>query len=176
MLYGTRTSRFARLGWLILLFSLCQLTLGQGLPASAPSPETQAALFDADLQARSDLPQVVPSEGREGKLIDSGDGSVRGPRIRGKIRWSNFEKVGEHLCEMNLAGIIETEDGARINFESKGFALLIAPPTWKTAGTMRFTTTDRRYAWLNGLLANWQGNYDPGKEHGTLHAFAQQQP
>ncbi|HWZ42666.1 MAG TPA: DUF3237 family protein [Candidatus Saccharimonadales bacterium] len=183
MPFSKKTQHCARRVIVILtLLSLpCPLAFGQASTNHAKTgksvtptlpPENQDTLFDADLQARSDQPQAVSSEGREGKLIDSGDGNVRGPRIRGRLRWSNFEKVGDRLCEMNLAGIIETEDGAQIKFESKGFALLTKPPTWETAGTMRFTTTDKRYAWLNGLLANWHGNYDPGKSHGTLHASA----
>lgn len=161
----------------VLSLLVCPLGIGQistaksVKPLPASSAESQNVLFDADLQARPNLPQVVPTEGHDGKLIDSGDGTIRGSRIHGKLRWSNFEKVGDHLCEMNLAGIIETEDGAQIHFESKGFALLTKPPTWNTAGTMRFTTQDKRYAWLNGMLANWQGSYDPDKEHGTLRAF-----
>jgi hypothetical protein len=159
------------------LFLVGPLGIGQtstthGKTMKVPAPKNQGALFDADLQARSDVPQVVPTEGHEGTLVGSGDGTVRGSRIRGKLRWSNFEKVGPRLCEMNLAGIIETEDGAHIHFESKGFAHLTNPPTWNTAGTMRFTTEDKRYAWLNELFANWQGNYDASKEHGALHAFS----
>ena len=72
---------------------------------------------------------------------------------------------------MNLAGIIETEDGARISFESNGYALLAAPPRWDTAGAMRFETKDARYAWLNDVLASWQGKFDPATFRGTLRAF-----
>jgi hypothetical protein len=133
--------------------------------------ESLGLLFDAELQARSDMPPAVATEGREGKLVGNGDGTVRGPRIRGKLRWSNFEKVGESVCEMNLTGVIDTEDGARIDFDSRGYALLANPPKWDTAGAMRFATTDKRYEWLNGALANWQGNFDPATLRANLRAF-----
>ena len=75
------------------------------------------------------------------------------------------------MSEMNLAGVIETEDGARIEFDSRGYALPANSPKWDTAGTMRFVTKDKRYEWLNGALASWHGNFDPATFRATLRAF-----
>src|SRR6266851_9105434 len=77
-------------------------------------------LFTADLQYRSDSPQstVVPSEGREGALIETSDGTVSGTQLRGKFRtslWSGrcvYPLVrkgqtipeGLHICTMNPVG------------------------------------------------------------------------
>ena len=47
-------------------------------------------LFDADLAYRDDFETVVGGEDREGVIIGSGNGTVRGPRIRGSIRWSFY--------------------------------------------------------------------------------------
>ncbi|MCI0410251.1 MAG: hypothetical protein L0191_17115, partial [Acidobacteria bacterium] len=93
-------------------------------------------LFDAEIHYRSDMEPVVPAEGREGELIGSGDGKVAG-KIRGTIRWSFFAAdcayllvkagieppPGQHLCKTNPGGIIQTEDGATIWFDAKGYGL-----------------------------------------------------
>ena len=65
----------------------------------------------------------MPSGGPEGELIGSGDGAVSGPAVRGTIRWSNFETQGERVCGMHPAGLIETDDGATIRFDARGWAL-----------------------------------------------------
>lgn len=173
---------YRRFGLFILLVLLYRLVYGQttdGEKAARPSagltktmPGIQDPLFEADLQGQPDVPQAVPTEGHDGKLVGNGNGTIRGPRVKGTLRWSNFEKPGENLCEMNLAGIITTEDGASIKFESKGYALLSKPPKWETAGGMHFSTEDKRYEWLNQLLANWRGSYDPATSHARFSAFA----
>jgi len=43
-------------------------------------------LFQAVLQYRSEADAVVAVEGHEGAYIGSGDGTVKGERIRGTIR------------------------------------------------------------------------------------------
>jgi hypothetical protein len=173
----------------LLLLSVWKLacaqpSAGNGEAAATPAAGNEAAmtiaanpdtLFEAVLQGRSDAQPAVPVAGRH-ELMGSGDGSLHGPRIRGKIRWSNFEKQGERVCEMNLAGVIETEDGAHITFDSQGYALLADPPQWDTAGAMRFETKDERYAWLNDVLASWQGKFDPATFSATLRAFTPAKP
>lgn len=129
-------------------------------------------LFEAELQARSGMPPVVPTQGRDGELVGSGDGTIHGPKIRGKLRWSNFEKIGANLCSLSLTGVIETDDGASIDFDTRGYALLANPPRWSTAGAMRFETKDKRYQWLTNVLATWQGQFDPTTLRATMHVFA----
>ena len=70
---------------------------------------------------------VVSPEGRTGPLLGSGDGHVRGPRIKGRIRWSLFEEQGAGECKTNIAGSIETDDGSRIGIETRGFGVVPDP-------------------------------------------------
>jgi len=142
------------------------------LPQSlSGNTENPGFSFKVELQQRSEMKSVVSPEGRDGKLVGSGDGSMLGPKVRGKLHWSNFEKVGETACQMNLVGYIETDDGARVDFESTGYALLANPPKWNTAGTMRFSTKDKRYEWLNGKLSAWHGEFDPDSLHAVMQSF-----
>jgi hypothetical protein len=96
-------------------------------------------LFKADLSYRSEsqLDAVIDAEGREGIYIGGGDGTVIGDRLHGTVRWSLWSgnclyplvrsgqsvPEGLHLCTMNPAGFIETQDGARIRFDGRGYGL-----------------------------------------------------
>jgi hypothetical protein len=90
------------------------------------------ALFEADLQYRS-ADAVVVSEGREGTYIGSGDGMRTAigfeERFVGRygpgttfIPWSGRSVPEDlHLCTINPAGFIETQDGARIRFDGRSY-------------------------------------------------------
>src|SRR5437667_12752751 len=66
-------------------------------------------------------------------------------------------------------GLIETEDGARIAFDTKGYGLRGADPSfpkrWRLAMAVQFSTTDKRYEWLNTAFGSWEGQFD--EEKGT---------
>ena len=132
-------------------------------------------LFTADLQYRSDSPQstVVPSEGREGALIETSDGTVSGTQLRGKFRtslWSGscvYPLVrkgqtipeGLHICTMNPVGFIETSDGARIRFDGRGYGVR-SSEKYRTSLTLIFGTEDARYAWLTKTIGVMEGEFD----------------
>ena len=95
-------------------------------------------LFDAELRYVHDMAPVAELDAR-GQLAGSGTGRVEGPRVSGTLRWSNFEQVFDDHCRLNVAGTIETDDGAEIRFDSQGFAV---PPAgngaWKVVSAVRF--------------------------------------
>lgn len=130
-------------------------------------------LFDAELRFRADIGPVVPIEDREGELVGSGDGTVAGSALRGMIFWSNFETQGERLCGMYPAGRIETDDGAIIRFDARGWALRRdrEAPVWHVAGGLRLETDDDRYAWLNRSLAVWEGRFDTSTGRATWRIY-----
>jgi len=132
-------------------------------------------LFQAVLQYRSDseADAVVAVEGHEGVYIGSGDGTVKGERIRGTIRWSLWSgncvyplvrkgqpiPAGLHLCTMNPSGFIETPEGARIRFDGRGYGLR-SPDKYRVSVTLVFGTEDARYAWLSKVPAVMEGEFD----------------
>lgn len=148
-------------------------------------------LFNAQLQYQEGLEALIPAEEREGAVIGSGDGMVSGPRMAGTIRWSMYSEdcayllvkdgieppPGSHLCTVNPAGIIETEDGAEIWFDARGFGLRgynpDLPHMWQLTMGLRFETQDARYLWLNLTLAMWQGEFDERAGKAAYQAFAQ---
>jgi Protein of unknown function (DUF3237) len=145
-------------------------------------------LFDAELQYRQDLEPLVSSDEREGELIGSGDGTVSGVKVAGRLRWSMFaadcvfrfdgvatNNNGDHVCTTNPALVLETEDGARIWIDAKGYGLrrASAAPNWRLTASLRFQTDDPRYRWLDNAFGIWEGVFDEDARHARYRAFLQ---
>ena len=143
-------------------------------------------LFDATLQFTSQAPAdaVVPPDGREGMYLGSGDGIASGERVRGRLRWSFYsgnclfpqirrgEAVpdGLHLCTLNPGGYIESDDGARIAFDGKGYGLR-SPDRYRVSMTMAFQSDDARYVWLNRVLGVMSGDFDEKTGQSAWHVY-----
>ncbi|MFN2469157.1 MAG: DUF3237 family protein [Gaiellaceae bacterium] len=129
-------------------------------------------LFDAELHYRAEMPPVAATG--EGEPIGSGDGTVRGENVEGTIRWTLFERPGELVCAMNPTLVIETTDGAEIRIEGRGYARRESrgDRRWKVAATLLFKTPDERYAWLDGALGVWEGEFDAETHRARYRAYA----
>lgn len=124
-------------------------------------------LFDIQLQYKPDMTQVTSPEGRLGKHLGSGDGTVIGEKLKGGVRWDIYEKggvvTGEKRCQTNITGLIVTDDGSTIQFDSVGFGMVpdsSQPNKWSMAATRNFNTSAETYLWLNNVLAVWKGDFD----------------
>lgn len=120
-------------------------------------------LLELRLQYQEGMPPVISPEAGIGEYLGSGNGTVAGPRVQGTIYWDLFEVVGERRCQTNFAGAIETEDGARIQFDARGYGMVIdrsRPDEWLMTSAVQFDTVDERYDWLNKTLAVWSGKFD----------------
>jgi hypothetical protein len=65
------------------------------------------------------------------------------------VDWTLFEEQRESHCESNLFGVIRTEDGGEIRFDTMGFFLRPdpdAPHRWVSSASVSFQTDDDRYA------------------------------
>ena len=133
-------------------------------------------LFDAELEYR---PGMAPlAEDGEGQLIGSGDGTVDGQRVRGALRWTLFEGPGELVCTMNPTLAIHTDDGASIAIEGRGYAHRASRDSrlWRVAATLLFSAKQERYAWLDGALGVWEGEFDAEQGTARYRAFLQAPP
>ncbi len=130
-------------------------------------------LFDAELDYQPGMAPLT-SEG-DGTLIGSGDGTVHGPKLTGKLEWTLFEQPGSTVCSMAPVARITTGDGAQIRFEVRGYAARSGPgdPAWRVAATLYFTTGDSRYSWLDGALALWEGEFNEVTGHARYTALLQ---
>jgi len=128
-------------------------------------------LFEAELDYQPGMAPLA-SEG-DGALIGSGDGTVRGPKLDGKLEWTLFERPGSTVCSMAPVATITTADGARIRFEGRGYGSRPSQddPAWRVAATLHFTTDDSRYSWLDGALALWEGEFSEVTGHARYTAF-----
>lgn len=108
-------------------------------------------------------PALQPAT-RPGEYPGSGDGTVDGPGLRGRIRWDLNELVGQTECQVFFSGLVETEDGATISFDSLGFGQVsdpaAAPSRWDVTAAVRFESDDPRYGWLTTQPAPWIGEFD----------------
>jgi hypothetical protein len=123
-------------------------------------------LYEAELQFQQGISKVTRTENIGGEYVGSGVGTVEGPRIKGTMRWDLFEEREETLCRSNLVGVIDTDDGAQIRFDSRGFFIRpneTDPNKWITSASVHFTTSDERYRPLNTQLAVWEGEFDMAK-------------
>lgn len=119
-------------------------------------------LFSLELHYQGPI-ELAPMGDKVSQLVGGGDGTLIGPRVRGTVRWSNYETTGEDLvCALQVPGFIQTHDGAEIQFEGREFAMPISDGSkqWRVAGVLRFKTDDRRYVWLNEALALTNGMFD----------------
>lgn len=119
-------------------------------------------LFEVRLQYKEGKP-AVSMNGKVGDYVGSGEGSVSGANIRGDVHWTLFEAVRPGACDSNLFGVITTEDGAEIRFDTMGFFRRPDKERshlWVTSAAVRFETDDVRYAWLTDILGVWEGTLD----------------
>jgi hypothetical protein len=132
-------------------------------------------LFQAEFHYRPNTPPVeLPQQAsRSGDLLGSGDGSVRGAMLQGRVHWSLFEVQGP-VCETNLVGVITADDGARVKFETRGYGVVPdpnQPHLWDMPAVVRFWTESPAYHWLNTTLARWEGTFDMRRGVHTYQAY-----
>jgi hypothetical protein len=126
-------------------------------------------IFDADLQFRPDMAAIVSSDGRDGELIGSGDGVVRG-RVSGKLSWTLFEDAHGDFCDVYPAGLIETDDGASIPFDAKGYSIRVGDHEWNSGLVLKFSPSDERYTWLAEAPALVAGEFNDETGQATWRA------
>ena len=71
--------------------------------------------------------------------------------------------------------LIGSGDGAQIRFEGRGYGTRTrqGDPAWRVAATLYLTTADSRYAWLDGALALWEGEFNEATGHARYTAYLQ---
>jgi hypothetical protein len=133
------------------------------------------SLFEAELVYQPGMDPVVPASDGEGQLVGSGEGTVTGSRLAGRLRWTLFEEPGELVCAMNPVAVIETADGAEIRFQARGYGRRSSTddPRWKVAATLLFESDDDRYRWLGETLGFWEGEFDGDAGRASYRAYVQ---
>jgi hypothetical protein len=136
-----------------------------------PGTNELELLFTLELHYQGPI-ELAAMGDKVGRLVGGGDGTLTGPRVRGTVRWSNYETTGEdQVCALQVPGVIQTHDGTEIRFEGREFAMPLSDGSqqWRIAGVLRFKTDDSRYLWLNDTFALTSGtfDYEAGMAHWT---------
>ena len=106
---------------------------------------------------------VRPFGTEEGWGYGEGEGSVRGEKLNGKIRWvSHPRHRGDGSVLPNVDGVIKTDDGAAVLFTFQGKTVW-AKGMGRQLLSVTFATEDHRYKWLNDAFCILEGAVDhPG--------------
>jgi hypothetical protein len=134
-------------------------------------------LFQAELRYRPSAPpvQVHEQSNRSGDLLGSGDGTVSGAALQGGVQWSIFEVQGI-ICETTIVGVITTDDGATVEFATRGYGVVPdpnQPHLWDMPAVVRFWTASPAYEWLTTTLARLEGTFDMQRGIHTYQAYYQ---
>ena len=120
--------------------------------------------FEVGLRYREGMAPVRQPGDLPGEYLGSGDGTIQGPGLNGTVRWDLNEHVGREACQMFFAGMVQTDDGAILSFDTLGFGQVrdpaTAPSRWEVTAAARFVTDDPRYAWLAARPVTWLGGFD----------------
>lgn len=142
--------------------------------ADSDAPEELEPFFVLELQYRGRI-ELAPIGEKIGRLAGGGDGTLTGRKLKGRVRWSNYETTGnDGICSLQVPGVIHTHDGAEIRFEGRELAMPASDGSkkWKVAGVMRFHTDDPRYVWINETLAVTSGTFDYESGRARWSAYA----
>lgn len=103
---------------------------------------------------------VRPYGTEEGWGYGEGEGSIKGGKLSGRIRWvSHPRHRGDGSVLPNLDGMIKTEDGAIVLFTLQGKTVWVKGMGRQLLAAM-FATEDRRYSWLNDSFCVLEGAVD----------------
>ena len=130
-------------------------------------------LFEVELHYLEGKPPVTET-GKVGDYLGSGEGRVSGPEVNGAVHWSLFEAQGQMVCESNLVGVVTTEGGAEIRFDTMGFFMRPdpgQPQKWVTSAAVSFETQNEAYTWLNALLEVWEDEFDMESYRHSYRAY-----
>lgn len=118
---------------------------------------------------------VRPFGGAEAAGFGSGEGTVTGDVVRGRVRWANYPRRREHgVWTPDLRGVIETEDGAKLLVSEQGQSVeerTILGSRRAILTRIELLTEDNRYRWLNTSFLVGEGEIDEETEEWTIETY-----
>ena len=109
---------------------------------------------------------VRSQESAGGAGFGTGEGSVRGPRLNGSVRWASHPtRRSDGVMLPAAEGVVTTDDGATVLFTLSGRTVTLQKESGEKGGQLLhvlFEAADERYAWLNHAVCVAEGVVDPG--------------
>jgi hypothetical protein len=103
---------------------------------------------------------VRPFGSEEGWGYGEGEGTIKGERLNGKVRWvSHPRHRGDGSVFPNMDGAIKTEDGAVVLFTLQGKTVWVKG-MGRQLMSVTFASDDHRYKWVNDAFCVLEGAVD----------------
>ena len=121
-----------------------------------------------------------PTHGEDGDWLAyvEGDGVVSGPRLTGRLRWTNHpRRRADGTWLPTFEGVIRTEDPAEILFAFSGYNLGVTNPfeyeRRSALATLRLASANPEYLWVNSMFAVMEADVRPSAdpEHWRIRAY-----
>lgn len=120
-------------------------------------------IFDIEMGYVGEPVSLEPYGGKETIFFGELEGVLKGPKLKGSLRWANHARRREDgvWCP-HVHGVVTTEEGAKILMTMKGYNVLEKAPSTKSAITAvcTFGASDEKYRWLNSVIAVVEGVRD----------------
>ena len=88
-------------------------------------------------------------------------------RVAGRFRGANHPHRRTDLAYLpNFQGVIETDDGATIVFDLRGYGRAYPEGRRQVVATATHVSGDERYRWLNDVVCAIAGEVRPGSDGG----------
>lgn len=150
-------------------------------------------LFEFAWQVDPSAETVIPPTHREGAHLSDGTGRSEGG-LSGTMRFSMYtgdcpldpgylelpegqpKASGDHVCTVKPGALLETDDGAVIQLDFRGFGLRLEAraPMWSLNGSLRMHATDQNYTWVNGGLYVFEGEFNENTGRGDYRVLSQE--
>lgn len=103
---------------------------------------------------------TTPFGGEEGSGYGEGEGTIKGERINGTLRWVNHpHRRSDGSMLPDAHGIIKTADGAIVLFVMQGRTVWVGE-AGRQLLSVTFESQDERYKWLNNTYCVLEGAID----------------
>jgi hypothetical protein len=133
------------------------------------------ALFEGELIYDESTETGIVAYGESGDIASyaQGGGHVDGPRLTGKLRWTNHpRRRADGVALPYFHGVLSTADGAEILFSFRGYNWGVVKaakdhhplqPFERRAGLAALTLAagDERYRWVNRVFAMLEADIVP---------------
>lgn len=148
--------------------------------------------FDFTWRVDPSAETVIPPTDREGTHLSDGTGEATG-RLSGKLRFSMYagdcpldpgylelpegepKATGDHICTVNPGAVLETDDGALVQLDLRGFGLRLEAraPVWSVNGSLRMFAGADGYEHLADRLYVFEGEFDEETGEGHYRVLRQ---
>jgi hypothetical protein len=112
--------------------------------------------------------ELEGERGTESEHFFIAEGRAEG-RVTGRFRGANHPHRRTDLTYLpDFQGVIETDDGATVMFDYRGYGRAYPVPRRQVVGAATHLASDDRYHWLNDVVCAIAGEVRPREDAGSV--------